>query len=194
MRGDEATDGLLVNSLAAPKCELRLVDAKKSLAIVSLETSSKKIAKHTLLAKWSENSTLSTRVEAGVAWSVQPKDLIFCKESESCMTLAKAFKEHYQAFGLVFGYVGFPVGSLPKELEQNPGGKPSRMDFSNKTFDDTRETIQQALSVARTAVGVNLVWMVKGDTAKKWVRPCGIAIVTSGQIILQASGTHRFSE
>jgi len=101
---------LLVNALAAPKCELRLVDAKKSLAIVSLETSSKKIAKHTLLAKWSENSTLSTRVEAGVAWSVQPKDLIFCKESESCMTLAKAFKEHYQAFGLVFGYVGFPVG------------------------------------------------------------------------------------
>jgi hypothetical protein len=34
--------------------------------------------------------------------------------------------------------------------------------------------------------------MVKGDDAKKWVRPCGIAIVTSGQIILKASGAHRF--
>jgi hypothetical protein len=66
------------------------------------------------------------------------------------------------------------------------------MDFSHKAFDDTRDTINHTLSVARTAPGLSLVWMVKGDDAKKWVRPCGIAIVTSGQIILKASGAHRF--
>ena len=110
--------------IAAPKCELRLVDGAKSLALVSLETSSKKIAKHTVLATWYEHAQISTRPEGGIVWLAQPKDLIFCKETESVMTLGKAFKD----------------------LELSPGVKPARIDLSNEAFDDTRENILLALS------------------------------------------------
>jgi hypothetical protein len=193
VRGDAAKPGELVSSVPAPKCELRLIEGGRVLALLSLENANRKVPKHTLLGKWSERCTLSSKVAEGTAWAIQPKDVVLVKESNTCMQLAKAFKEHYQKIGQIFGYKEFPAGSLPKTLTATPGVKPYRLDFSDESFKDTRKVILQALEVARSAAGAQFVWVVKGDDSKNWVRPCGIAIVSTGQLALQASRTHRFT-
>ena len=126
-------------------------------------------------------------------WAVQPKDLVLVREAKanSCMTLAKAFKDHYRKFGQIFGYKEFPAGSLPKTLSATSGAKPYRLDFSDQAFNASRKIILQALDAARSAAGAELVWIVKGDDNKNWVRPCGIAIVAIGQLVLQVSQPHR---
>ena len=79
-----------------------------------------------------------------------------------------------QCIGRRLRYEALPVGLQPLVL-----------------FSDTRNILLTAIEVARSAAGAQLVWTVKGDDVKKWVRPCGIAIVSTSLVVLQASLAYR---
>ena len=97
----------------------------------------------------------------------------------------KAMQEHYGADGQVFQYEAFVVGPCPNALVQTSSAKQYRLDFSHVSFDSCRAAINTAIELARSAEKCQCMWIVRADETKKWVRPCGGAIVSAGQIILQ---------
>ena len=60
-----------------------------------------------------------------------------------------------------------------------------RLGFARVPFDSCRTAINAAIELARSAEKCQCIWIVRADELKKWVRPCGVAIVSTGQIILQ---------
>ena len=68
------------------------------------------------------------------------------------------------------------------------------MDFSHASFASTRAVVIAAIEAARSAPRLQLVWMMRADEAKKWVKPYGIAIVAAGQLNLAAGAVHHFRD
>ena len=201
-RGDQAPPGQLVSALTAPPCELRLAPAGSGapgvsagapvLVACSASPGNKKLPKHLVLAKWSENLSLSIRAEGGPAFELHPRSVVFSKEAPARLRIGKAFKDHYQSYGQIFGYQPFPVGSLPKALTPCAPGKEYRLDFRHAAFDGTREIVREAIEAARTAPGLQVVWMVKADAPNQWVKPYGVAIATTAQVHLAGAAEHYF--
>ena len=50
-----------------------------------------------------------------------------------------------------------------------------------------RKSRKEAIEVARVSAGLRLIWVVKKDDTKQWVRPCGMAIATTETLVLPAS-------
>ena len=155
------------------------------LALVGLESTNKKVQKNCVMAQWTQNVNLTSRADVGLTWSVQPKDNVLVKESNVVIQLQKAMKEHYGTYGQIFHYQEFVAGSCPKALVQTGSAKQYRLDFSHVSFNSCRAAINTAIELARSAEKCQCIWIVRADEAKKWVRPCGVAIVSTGQIILQ---------
>ena len=200
-RGDQSPPGELVSVVSAPPCELRLAPepcapgvsaGARVLVACSTGPANKKLSKQLVLAKWSDHLKLSSRVEVGPAFELHPKSIVFSKETQACLPLGQAFREQYQKYGQIFAYQAFPVGSLPKVLTKNEPDKQYRLDFSDAHFDSAREIVGAAIEAARTAPGLQVVWMVKADERKEWVKPYGIAIATAGQVLLAAGAEHYF--
>ena len=192
VRGNAGQDGTLLQTVASPSSELRLVENGSILALVLLESTNKKVAGNSVLAQWSRNVSLTSRAEQGLAWSAKPKDNVLVKESGVIMPLQKAMKQHYGTYGQIFGYQAFVAGSCPKELIPINPSKQYRLDFTHASFNSCRGPIGKAIEVARTAEKCQCVWIVRGDETKKWVRPCGIAIVNNGQIVLEPGKVFHF--
>ena len=191
--GDDAPKGVLLNTLLTPPCEFRLLGKSEALAVVSTAASNKKLPKMTPLVSWDQNTSLSRKVTEGLAFDVEPKTVIFSKEAKECMTLAKAFKEHYKGYKQVFSYQPFPAGALPKILVPTSPTHTHRLDLSDASFNANRASIMSAIELARGAPGLQLVWMMKGDAKKEWIQPCGLMIVTSSPMILSPAQEHRFT-
>ena len=109
--------GTLINTLADPPSEFRLVDGIK-LTVVSTASGPKKIKKHTSLIQWSEGVSLTTKTQNKYfSLELAPSSLIYCKEELACMTLAKAYKDHWLGYDHMMGYQKFAEkGKLPKAL------------------------------------------------------------------------------
>ena len=176
---------MLLQSVASPPSELRLVANGSKLALVGLESTNKKVQKHCVLAQWTQNVNLTSRTDAGLVWSVQPKDFVLVREANVVIPLQKAMKEHYGSFGQIFHYQEFVAGSCPKTLVQSTSTKQYRVDVSHASFNKSRDATTTAIAVARSAEKCRCMWILRADDAKKWVRPCGVAIVSTGQILLQ---------
>ena len=188
----DAKPGQFVAAVAQPPSELRLLGAgaatgagvvcgaqqgaASTLALLSLGSANKRLPKHTILAEWRDRVGMSTKSESGPPWAVQPKDLVILRETRSLVTMASAMRDQYSAYGQIFGYHAFPKGSSPKSYTAVAGQKPYRLDFSADSFAAQRDMIAQAIEVARTAPGLALAWVVKGDEGKQWVRPCGSGV------------------
>ena len=185
VRGDAKQDGILLQKVASPPSELRLVANGSKLALVSLESTNKKVQKNCVMAQWIQNVNLTSRTDVGLAWCVQPKDNVLVKEANVVIQLQKAMKENYGTYGQIFAYQAFVAGSCPKALERSSSAKQYRLDFSHVSFDSCRAAINTAIELARSAEKCQCIWIVRADETKKWVRPCGVAIVSTGQIILQ---------
>ena len=71
-------------------------------------------------------------------------------------------------------------------------GKECRLDFRHAAFDGTREIAREAIEAARTAPGLQVVWMVKADAPNQWVKPYGVAIATTAQVHLSGAAEHYF--
>ena len=183
-------DGTLVCTISQPKCEVRLVDNESILALASLESSNKKVKKHCVLAQWSQHVHMTNRVEDGIVWAVKPNDLVLVKESGAVMPLKKAMADTYSTYAQIFGYEAFVAGALPKDLKAL-AQKPYRMDFSHESFNSARGAIKKSIEIARKAEKCQCVWIVKGDNDKKWVRPCGLAILNNVQIVLEPEKAFR---
>ena len=168
-----------------PLSELRLVENGSKLALVTLENTNKKVAKNSVLVQWSHHVNLTSRAEQGLAWSAKPKDIVLVKECNAIMPLHTAMKQHYGTYNQIFGYQAFVAGSCPKDLIQTTPSRQYRLDFAHESFNSCRAAITAAIELARTAENCQCVWIVRGDETKNWVRPCGIAIVSNGQIILE---------
>ena len=185
VRGDADQNGTLIQKVASPSSELRLIEHESKLVLVTLENTNKKMAKNSVLAQWSHHVNLTSKTEQGLAWSVKPKDIVLVKECSSLMTVQKAMSQHYGTYQQIFGYQTFVAGSCPKELVPLNTSKQYRLDFAHASFNSCRAAITAAIEVARTAEQCQCVWILRADETKKWVRPCGIALVNNGQIILQ---------
>ena len=185
VRGDAQQDGILLQRVASPPSELRLVANGSKLALVGLESTNKKVHTKCVLAQWTHNVMLATHARIGLAWCVQPKDYVLVKEANVVIQLQKAMKEHYGTYGQIFGYQAFVAGPCPKALVQTGSANQYRMDLSHVSFDSCRAAINTAIELARSAEKCQCIWIVRADETKKWVRPCGVAIVSTGQIILQ---------
>ena len=194
---------MLLNTLTEPPCEFRLgkcadpASLEKCLMAVSTAPSNKKIKKHTLMMKWSDNtvaiSSKESDASASFSYQLEPGTWIYCKEAGAAMTLKKAFQERYQEYAQIFSYAPFTKGSLPKVLtEASKHVKEYRVDFSHKSFDSCREDIIFAIDLARSAPGLQVLWIMKGSDDKKMVKPAGLAIVTTSQILLPGMQTHEF--
>ena len=189
VRGDAKQDGIWLQRVASPASELRLVANGSKLALVSLESTNKKVPKHCIMAQWTQNVNLTSRTDVGLAWSVQPTDYVLVREANVVIPLQKAMKEHYGSFGQIFQYQEFPAGSCPKTLVQSTSTKQFRVDFPHASFNKSRDAITTAIEVARSAEQCRCMWILRADDAKKWVRPCGVAIVSLSQILLQPGQT-----
>ena len=168
----------VVSVLANPPCELRLAPAEpgvsagsRVLSVASTATGSKKIGKHLVLAKWSDHLQLTSKVPDGPTFGVQPKTLVFVKETGTCAPLASAFTGPYAKYGQVYGYRAFPAGMPPKTLTPATPGRELRLDFSHASFASTRAVVIAAIEAARSALGLQLVWMMRAEKAKQWVIP-----------------------
>jgi hypothetical protein len=191
VRGAERPGGHLANTLAAPHCELRLLK-EGDLALWSLAPANLRVNKHTVLAKFQDNCGVGSKGSDGFPWAASPKDLVLCGETNSVMTLAKAFKEQYQNFSQVFGYEPFPVGSLPKNLIKSAGADK----FFQVDIPDAAECklVKDCIAAARNAQSLQLLWMVRGVAEKKWVRPRGLAIISTAPLVLAPAQLHKFSK
>ena len=170
------------------------LEKQKNLREVG-EGSSKKVAKNAVLTQWEKNVSMTSKPGEGLAWSARPTDDVLIKETGGIMTFKKAMKDPYKLFGQIFGYEAFVAGTMPKELKpvttSNNIHKQYRVDFTHDSFKSCRGAITAAIEAARKAEKCQCVWMVRGDNDKKWVRPCGIAIVSNSQIILETGATFR---
>ena len=202
-RGDQSPPGELVSVVSAPPCELRLAPelcapgvsaGARVLVACSTGPANKKLSKQLVLAKWSGHLKLSSRVEVGPAFGLHLNSIEFSKETHACLPLNQAFREQYQKYGQIFAYQASPVGSLPKVLTKNEPDKQYRLDFSDAHFDSAREIVGAAIEAARTAPGLQVVWMVQADEPQHMVKPYGIAIATAGQVLLAAGAEHYFVE
>ena len=200
-RGDQSPPGELVSVVSAPPCELRLAPepcapgvsaGARVLVACSTGPANKKLPKQLVLAKWSEHLTLSSRVKVGPAFELHSKCIVFSKEAQACLPIGQAFREQYQQYGQIFAYQAFPVGSLPKVLTKNEPDKEYRLDFSDAHFDSSRAIVGAAIEAARTAPGLQVVWMVKADAPKQWVKPYGVAIATTAQVHLAGAAEQYF--
>ena len=189
VRGNVEKEGTLIHTLASPSSELRLIE--NILALVSLESSNKKVAKNAVLTQWGKNVSMTSKPGEGLAWSARPTDNVLIKETGGVMSFKKAMKDQYKVFGQIFGYEAFVAGTMPKELKPVTTSKQYRLDFTHDSFKSSHGAITKAIEAGRQAEKCQCVWIVRGDNDKKWVRPCGIAIVSNTQIILEPGTTFR---
>ena len=133
---------------------------------------------------------MTSRTDDGLVWAVKPKDLVLVKESGAVMPLKKAMADAYSSYAQIFGYDAFVAGALPKDLKALTG-RPFRVDFSHASFNSDRGAIKKTIEIARKAEKCQCVWVVRGDNDKKWVRPCGLAIVNNAQIVLEPEKAFR---
>ena len=185
VRGDAQQDGILLQLLVSPPSEFRLVANGSKLALVALESTNKKVQKHCVLAQWTQNVNLTSRTDVGLAWSVQPKDYVLVREANVVIQLQKAMQEHYGTYGQIFQHQEFVAGSCPKALAQTASAKQYRADFSHVSFGSSRAAINKAIELARSAEKCRCIWILRAGESKTWARPCGVAIVSTGQILLQ---------
>ena len=99
------------------------------------------------------------------------------------MQLQKATQEHCSTFAQTCRYQGFVAGSCPKTLLPVTPGKQYRLGFPQTSVEESRSSITKAIDVARSAEKAQCVWLVGEGESKKWARPCGVAIVSLGQIV-----------
>ena len=137
------------------------------------------------MAQWTHHVHLTSRTDVGLAHIAHPKDYVLAREATVVIHIQKAMPEHYGAYGQIFGYQAFVAGPCPKALERPSSAKQYRLDFSHVSFDSCRAAINTAIELARSAEKCQCIWIVRADETKKWVRPCGVAIVSTGQILLQ---------
>ena len=140
--------------------------------------------KQCVLAQWTKDVNLTSRADVGLTWSAQPKDYVLVKEAGVVIQLQRAMKEHYGTYGQIFHYKEFVAGSCPKALAPTTSERKYRLDFSHTSFDKCRAAINTAIELARSAEKCQCILIVRADETKKWVRPCGVAIVSTGQVIL----------
>ena len=107
----------LLNTLTEPSCEFRLTDQNK-LVVVSKATGPKKIKKHTSLAQWSDGTMVTSKPGSYKFWPLElsSQSLVYCKEGQGIMTLAKAYTTHWNAYDHITGFQKFTKGNLPKIL------------------------------------------------------------------------------
>ena len=74
---------------------------------------------------------------------------------------------------------------MPLSLGAVQLGEAVSAGLSHVSFDSCRAAINKAIELARSAEKCQCIWIVRADEEKKWVRPCGAAIASTGQIVLQ---------
>ena len=78
---------------------------------------------------------------------------------------------------------------MPKTLTPKHADKPIYFDLSNAALDGKREEIEQTIAAVGNHEGVKLVWQLKGDESAGHIKPRGLLLMSSGQIVqLSPSG------
>ena len=186
--------GTLINTLSgvAP-CEFRVHEDK--LLLLSTDTAPKKLPKHTCLMQWTKNTKVtskSTPFNIVFPYELEPKSLIYSKESDEVITLSKACQNQYKTFGTIFGYTGFVAGSPPKVMVKISSETVYSLDLGHESFKSTFANAVKVIELARGAPGLKVLWMMKAEPTKKWVQPCGLMVCTLSQIHLKALNEHKF--
>jgi len=96
----------------------------------------------------------------------------------------EAMKTEYASVGQIFGYAAFPAGTSPKAYKATAEFKPFYLDLSDTPASERAATVG-AIDAARGSKQLKVIWTVKRDDKKQWVRPCGAAIVAMEQFTLQ---------
>ena len=189
----EKDNGTLINTLSGVPCEFRVNEDK--LLLLSTEPAPKKVPKHTTLMQWTKHvkvTSKTTPFTLAFKYELEPKSLIYCKESEKITTLSNACQNEYKGFGTIFGYTSFVAGSLPKLLVKLNSATEYSLDLGHESIQSTFANAAKVIELARGAPGLKIVWMMKMDNAKKWVHPCGLMLCTLQQVNLKALKTHTF--
>lgn len=160
----------IIGKLSASPCVLALVSDK--LVLRNPTDTNKKVSSDTILASWSNGSSLTSSASDGFEYNVGFKADVVNKQSMKRMKMDKFISESGQATREIFGFEPFPAGSVPKVLIKK----------ANKTFrwaytGEDEAVAQMAVESARTSSVVSPLWMVRHSEAKQRVEPCGLALV-----------------
>jgi len=181
-------------TLSTPPCEFRLArDATpQNLFLQSTAPGNKKLPKFSVLLRVNENTTLSTKVTSGPIWELSVDHLVYLKESQKVVKVREAMKLDYSEFPAVFAYEKFAPGHPPKALVR-ADTKVWRLDLGHASLKETRNDIEAAIELARTTPGLGAYWILKKDENKQYVKPGGIAIVSTSQVIIPGLSAHSFA-
>ena len=100
-------------------------------------------------------------------------------------------KSDYFDLGSIFAYQTFPPGNAPKVLTRTDS-KVWRLDLSHASFKETRNDIETAIELARSAPGLGMYWILKKDQSGKIVKPAGMVIVSTSQVIVPGLSAFKF--
>ena len=141
----------LINTLTDPPCEF-MMNAQNKLVVVSTAQGPKRLKKHTSLIQWSDGTNLTTKPQGPkfLPLELSPCMLVHCKEESGCVTLAKAYKDHWTAYDHIVGFQKFTKGKLPKALLPEDPGKVRYLDVVDPEKVATPlDTLQKVIEAAR---------------------------------------------
>lgn len=171
-----------VSAVNGHPCNLVLCDGK--LRLRSTAQTNKRVPADTVLAAWSNNSTLSTRVADGIDYNLTFKSDVVDSQTMKRTKLDKYVKDRIQQTTEIFGYEPFPAGSTPKVLSKK-GGKTLKWEYTGPD----KNVVKAALDAARTSTTLLISWMVKHEPSKTRVEPCGMCLVLPKGVALPGGGT-----
>ena len=192
---NEVPPSEVLNKLSTPPCELRLTRNAdpKHLFLQSTAAGNKKVPKFTVLLMVHTDCMLSSKATSGPIFEVANDTQVFLKESQKVAKVREAMKSDDLEMLSVFEYNPFPAGKVPKVLVR-ADTKVWRLDLSHPSYQDTRNDIETAIELARTAPGLQAMWIMKKGEAEKQVKPAGIVIIATSQVVIPGFSAHKFLE
>ena len=180
-------------TLTSPPCEFRLArGASPYLFLQSTVAGNKKIAKFAVLLRVSEDATLSTKANGGPAFELSHDSYVFLKETLKVVKVREAMETDYSDFGAIFAYKDFPPGHVPGKGLTRSDSKVWRLDLSHDSYKETRNDIETAIELARSSPGLGVYWIMQKDESKKYVKPAGMAIVSTRGVIVPGLSAFKF--
>ena len=152
----------------------------------------KKVPKFGVLLCVSEDAALSSKANAGPAFELSHESYVFLKETLKVVKVREAMKTDYSDVGAIFAYKEFPPGHLPGKALTRSDSKVWRLDLSHDSYKETRNDIETAIELARSSPGLGVYWIMQKDESKKYVKPAGMVIVSTSQVIVPGLSAFKF--